>query len=80
MNRPTNAGKAFMNSVTSPEGWKFPTSVFTTPDKADAEDCADAMDFYLGGHETTTEIFGNELHNWTVYHVYSLGYYHYIGS
>ena len=77
MDEPTEAGKAFLDSVESPEGWKFPTSVFITPDKDNAEDCAYAMDWYLGGHETTAVTTTG---GWIVYHVFSRGYYHYIGS
>jgi len=73
---PTPFAEQALASVQDPDNWKLPTSAFVTQDAQQAREVEDAMDWFLGGHETSTAIVNGV----TEYRVSSRGYYHHIGA
>ncbi len=72
--RPTTVGESIANSMMNKQNWKLPTEALTFGPTVHHLflEAADALDFFLGGHESHWE--GD------VVTLSSKGYYHYIGA
>jgi hypothetical protein len=72
--RPSRVGEDIANSMMDKSNWKLPTGTLTFGPTVHhlLHEAADALDFFLGGHEITWDGDTATLS--------SKGYYHYIGA
>lgn len=63
-----------------PANWKMPLKPFVTHDRDLAHAYADAVDFYVGGHEWAVEAHYAGRQRVSIYTITSEGYYHYVGA
>ena len=71
---PTARGKRGWESIADRADWKSETRDLVTTNEAEASEVAEALDFYLGGHE----VYRCRAEGTWV--VGSKGYYHYVGA
>lgn len=76
MDKPCQYGENAWKVISNRKNWKLATDPFVTDDQSKAEAVAYTLDWYVGGHETETQVWDGV----TMYIVRSKGYYYYIGA
>jgi hypothetical protein len=70
---PSERMQQIVRAHQNPSNWKLPTTPATFLNDDDASEYAEALDFYMGGHERS-------YHPATCWTITSKGYYHYVGA